>query len=215
MEAMSVQDEVLTKAKQAREAARILASLPARVKDKALLAMADALEERQQFLLQANAGDVRRAQDKGLGEAFVDRLLLSEKRVAEMAAGLREVAALPDPVGEVVAGWRRPNGLEIRKIRVPLGVIGIIYESRPNVTVEAAGLCLKAGNAVLLRGGSEAIESNTALVRVIGEAATRAGMPEGAIRLIETTDRVQCRRAHKERARAAIVHWTHPVKLGG
>jgi len=189
MEAAQIRNEVVAKAEQAREAARLLASLPTRVKDKALLAMADALEERQQFVLQANAADVRRAQDKGLGAAFVDRLLLSEKRIAEMAAGLRDVAALPDPVGEVVAGWRRPNGLEIRQVRVPLGVIGIIYESRPNVTVDAAGLCLKAGNAVLLRGGSEAIESNTALVRVIAQAAGRAGVPEGAIRLIETTDR--------------------------
>ena len=189
MKTVPAQDEVASKARQAREASRLLASLPTRVKDKALLAMADALEERQQFILQANAADVRRAQDKGLGEVFVDRLLLSEKRIAEMAAGLRDVAALPDPVGEVVAGWRRPNGLEIRKIRVPLGVIGIIYESRPNVTVDAAGLCLKAGNAVVLRGGSEAIESNIALVRVIGQPAGRAGVPEGAIGLIETTDR--------------------------
>ena len=189
MKTVPAQDEVASKGRQAREASRLLASLPTRVKDKALLAMADALEERQQFILQANAADVRRAQDKGLGEVFVDRLLLSEKRIAEMAAGLRDVAALPDPVGEVVAGWRRPNGLEIRKIRVPLGVIGIIYESRPNVTVDAAGLCLKAGNAVVLRGGSEAIESNIALVRVIGQAAGRAGVPQGAIGLIETTDR--------------------------
>ena len=189
MKTVPAQDEVASKGRQAREASRLLASLPTRVKDKALLAMADALEERQQFILQANAADVRRAQDKGLGEVFVDRLLLSEKRIAEMAAGLRDVAALPDPVGEVVAGWRRPNGLEIRKIRVPLGVIGIIYESRPNVTVDAAGLCLKAGNAVVLRGGSEAIESNIALVRVIGQPAGRAGVPEGAIGLIETTDR--------------------------
>ena len=189
MKTVPAQDEVASKGRQAREASRLLASLPTRVKDKALLAMADALEERQQFILQANAADVRRAQDKGLGEVFVDRLLLSEKRIAEMAAGLRDVAGLPDPVGEVVAGWRRPNGLEIRKIRVPLGVIGIIYESRPNVTVDAAGLCLKAGNAVVLRGGSEAIESNIALVRVIGQPAGRAGVPQGAIGLIETTDR--------------------------
>jgi glutamate-5-semialdehyde dehydrogenase len=124
-----------------------------------------------------------------LSEALIDRLLLSEKRIAGMSAGLRDVAALADPVGEVIEGWKRPNGLEILKVRVPLGVVGMIYESRPNVTVDAAGLCIKAGNAVILRGGSEALQSNVALVRVIAEAAYAAGVPAGAIQLIETIER--------------------------
>ena len=185
----SAEQEVVEKGRAARAAAAEMGALPAVTKNQALLAMADALIERQHFVLEANSTDVRAARDAGLSEALIDRLLLSEKRIGGMSTGLRDVAALPDPVGEVIEGWKRPNGLEILKVRVPLGVVGMIYESRPNVTVDAAGLCLKAGNAVILRGGSEALQSNVALVRVIAEAAYAAGVPAGAIQLIETTER--------------------------
>ncbi|AKX93316.1 gamma-glutamyl phosphate reductase [Moorella thermoacetica] len=181
--------EVQTKGQRAREAARILAGLGTSKKNEALLAMARALEEEQEAILAANARDMVAGKEKGLSRALLDRLLLNEKRIRDMAAGLRELAALPDPVGEVTSMWTRPNGLQIGRVRVPLGVIGIIYEARPNVTVDAAGLCLKTGNAVILRGGSEAFYSNQALTRVISRAATAAGAPEGAIQLIETTDR--------------------------
>ncbi|MDN5325679.1 MAG: glutamate-5-semialdehyde dehydrogenase [Moorella sp. (in: firmicutes)] len=181
--------EVQTKGRRAREAARILAGLETSKKNEALLAMARALEEEQETILAANARDMAAGKEKGLSRALLDRLLLNEKRIRDMAAGLRELAALPDPVGEVTSMWTRPNGLQIGRVRVPLGVIGIIYEARPNVTVDAAGLCLKTGNAAILRGGSEAFHSNQALTRVISRAATAAGAPEGAIQLIETTDR--------------------------
>nr|WP_071542453.1 glutamate-5-semialdehyde dehydrogenase [Moorella thermoacetica] len=181
--------EVQTKGQRAREAARILAGLGTSKKNEALLAMARALEEEQEAILAANARDMVAGKEKGLSRALLDRLLLNEKRIRDMAAGLRELAALPDPVGEVTSMWTRPNGLQIGRVRVPLGVIGIIYEARPNVTVDAAGLCLKTGNAVILRGGSEAFYSNQALTSVISRAATAAGAPEGAIQLIETTDR--------------------------
>ncbi|UCH32982.1 MAG: glutamate-5-semialdehyde dehydrogenase [Armatimonadota bacterium] len=189
MTVTSAEQEVIDKAQAAHVAARDMAALRTLAKNRALTAMADALTERQQFVLDANSADVRAARDAGLSEALVDRLLLSEKRIAAMAAGLREVAALPDPVGEVIEGWRRPNGLEILKVRVPLGVVSMIYESRPNVTVDAAGLCMKAGNAVVLRGGSEALRSNVALARVIADAAYAAGVPQGALQLIETAER--------------------------
>ncbi|WP_071522077.1 glutamate-5-semialdehyde dehydrogenase [Neomoorella thermoacetica] len=186
---MNVALEVQTKGQRAREAARILAGLGTSKKNEALLAMARALEEEQEAILAANARDMVAGKEKGLSRALLDRLLLNEKRIRDMAAGLRELAALPDPVGEVTSMWTRPNGLQIGRVRVPLGVIGIIYEARPNVTVDAAGLCLKTGNAVILRGGSEAFYSNQALTSVISRAATAAGAPEGAIQLIETTDR--------------------------
>jgi len=189
MATTDVQQEVIEKAKAARAAAQAMAALPTAAKDRALTAMAQALVERQNFLLEANSEDVRSARDAGLSEALVDRLLLSEQRIAAVAAGLLEVANLPDPVGEIMVGWRRPNGLRITKVRVPLGVVGMIYESRPNVTVDAAGLCIKAGNTVILRGGSEALRSNIALARVIAEAAYGEGVPEGAIQLIETAER--------------------------
>lgn len=186
---MTPEEETTVKSQKAKQASAELAHLSSQVKNQALLAMAEELSERQQFLLEANSQDVRAAQEQKASEAMVDRLLLSEKRIDAMSEGLREVAQLPDPVGEIIAGWRRPNGLEIKKVRVPLGVVGIIYESRPNVTVDAAGLCLKAGNAVVLRGGSEAINSNIALAKIISQAATQADVPEGAIEIIETTDR--------------------------
>ncbi|MEW6276220.1 MAG: glutamate-5-semialdehyde dehydrogenase [Bacillota bacterium] len=186
---MSFEREVRDKAARAKEAARRLAYLSTEIKDRALLKMADGLLESQQAILEANAKDVAAGREKGLSRALLDRLLLTPQRIADMAEGLRVVAALPDPVGEVEAMWTRPNGLQIGRVRVPLGVIGIIYEARPNVTVDAAGLCLKAGNAVVLRGGSEAINSNKAIAAVISVAATEAGVPEGAIALVESTDR--------------------------
>ncbi|MDN5276467.1 MAG: glutamate-5-semialdehyde dehydrogenase [Clostridiales bacterium] len=184
---------MLEKAKKAKAAAAQLAKLSSSIKDKALEMMAQALEDQTDFLIQANKPDVEAAVRNGKPKAFVDRLTLNEKRIKDMADGLRVVKSLPDPVGEVVAMWRRPNGLLIGQRRVPLGVIGIIYESRPNVTADAAGLCLKTGNAVILRGGSEAIQSNKAIVKVLAQAAYEAGIPEGAIQLIEDTDRASAR----------------------
>ena len=186
---MDLQAQIEAKAAAAREAARALAVLPTSAKNKALLAMANALVKRQDKILQANAQDIEAGRAKKLSRALLDRLLLNEDRVRAMAEGLRQTAALPDPVGEEICGMRRPNGLEIRKVRVPLGVIGIIYEARPNVTADAMGLCLKAGNAVVLRGGSEAIHSNTALVSVLSAAAYEAGIPDGAVQFIDVTDR--------------------------
>lgn len=181
--------EVLEKAKRAKVAAAQLAKLSSALKDSALEMMARALEDRMDFIIKANESDVEAAVLNGKPKAFVDRLILNQKRVKDMADGLRAVKSLPDPVGETVSMWRRPNGLVIGQRRVPLGVVGIIYESRPNVTADAAGLCLKTGNAVILRGGSEAIQSNKAIVEVLSRAAYEAGIPEGAIQLIENTDR--------------------------
>jgi glutamate-5-semialdehyde dehydrogenase len=181
--------ELRDKGARAKNAARRLATLPTTVKNAALMAMADALEANCGPILAANAADLDAGRDKGLSRALLDRLMLNEARVGAMAEALRQIAALPDPIGEVISGGLRPSGLEITKIRVPLGVIAIIYEARPNVTADASGLCLKAGNAVILRGGSEAIGSNVAVARVLSAAAVGAGVPEGAIQLVETTDR--------------------------
>ena len=187
--ATEVHSQVVEKTKRARQAAARLGLMSRADKDRLLLLMADALEANSQAILEANAGDVKQAKERGQSRAPIDRLLVNGKRVREMAEGLRDIAALPDPVGEVIEGRRLPNGLELTKVRVPIGVVGIIYESRPNVTVDAAGLCLKSGNAVVLRGGSDALGSNLALVRVLNEAGIPAGLPEGAIEIIETTDR--------------------------
>jgi len=184
---MTLTDYVVQKASRAKAAARQLATLSTVVKNKALLAMADALEAREAELLEANKKDLAGA--RGLSKAAIDRLTLNAKRIKEMAVGLREVAALPDPVGEVTKMWRRPNGLQVGRMRVPIGVIGIIYESRPNVTADAASLCLKSGNAVVLRGGSEAIQSNAAIVKVLSEAGEKLGIPAGAITFIDNPDR--------------------------
>jgi glutamate-5-semialdehyde dehydrogenase len=186
---MDVKSLVETKARAAREAARGLAVVPTRVKNEALLAMARGLEEKVRALTEANRRDLERARAAGVTRAFLDRLTLTEPRIEEMAIGLRQIAALPDPVGEVVETWRRPNGIEIQRVRVPLGVIGFIYESRPNVTADAAGLCVKAGNAVVLRGGSEAVESNGLIAAVMAKALEKAGGPPAAIQFIDVTDR--------------------------
>lgn len=174
--------------KNAKTAARALAGAGAR-KDAALLAMADALEAGEAEILEANARDVAAARESGMSESLLDRLSLSAARVAAMARGVREVAAQDDPVGRVIGGGVRPNGLKIEQVRVPLGVIGIIYEARPNVTADAAALCLKAGNAVILRGGREAIESNRAIAEVLRGAAEAAGLPRDSVQLVQDTDR--------------------------
>ncbi|MDT8902242.1 glutamate-5-semialdehyde dehydrogenase [Anaeroselena agilis] len=181
--------ELKEKGAIAKKAAARLAVTPATVKNKALHAMADGLEAGADHILAANAEDMVAGEAKGMSTALLDRLALTKARIADMAAGLRQLAALPDPVGETVEGWQRPNGLAIAKVRVPLGVIGIIYEARPNVTADAAGLCLKSGNAVILRGGSEAINSNLAVAGILAKAAEEAGAPAGSIQLIATTDR--------------------------
>jgi len=181
--------EVRSKAEVARKAARQLAVLSSDVKDSALQAMAGALDDNSDDILQANQRDLERAKKNGITGALLDRLTLNHDRIKDMSDGLRELVMLEDPVGRSTGMWRRPNGLQIGRVRVPLGVIGIIYEARPNVTVDAAGLCLKAGNAVILRGGSEAIESNKCITAIISDAAGSAGIPAGAISLIENTDR--------------------------
>jgi len=186
---MDIRAAVEARARAAREAARALALAPTRVKNDALVQMARGLEEKTAMVLEANRADLDRARARGYPRAFVDRLTLTEPRIEEMAAGLRQVAALPDPVGEIVEAWRRPNGLEISRVRVPLGVVGVIYESRPNVTADAAGLCLKAGNAVVLRGGSEALESNVLIAQLLAKAVDKAGLPGDAIQYVDTTDR--------------------------
>ncbi len=175
---------VLDAARRARAAATDLAVRSTREKDAALRAMADALESATSDILAANADDVSRAHESGLAAAVIDRLRLDESRIAAMADGLRQVAALADPVGEVVRGYRLPNGLDVSQVRVPFGVVGIIYESRPNVTADAAGLCLKSGNAVLLRGSSSALASNEAIVRVLRSAIVDAGLPADAVQLV-------------------------------
>ncbi len=174
---------------QARKAARFLATASASLKNEALISMADALEDQQAEIMQANQQDLQAGRENGLSDALLDRLALDEKRIHDMAQGVREIAALPDPVGEVIEMQRRPNGLDVGRIRTPMGVVGIIYESRPNVTADAAALCLKAGNAILLRGGEEALYSNRMIARIISTAASRAGIPEGAIQLIDSDSR--------------------------
>jgi glutamate-5-semialdehyde dehydrogenase len=176
-------------ARRAKSASRELAITPTAAKNRWLLASAAALEARQAELLAANAKDVAAAPGFGLNAAAIDRLTLNPKRIASAAEGLRQVAALPDPVGEVREARQRPNGLQVLKVGVPLGVVFFIYESRPNVTVDAAALCVKSGNAVILRGGKEAIHSNTALHRLLSDELTRTGLPADAVQLVPTTDR--------------------------
>jgi glutamate-5-semialdehyde dehydrogenase len=170
-----------------RAAARVVARSSSSVRDDALGLAADLLEEQWPTLLEANRIDLERAEAAGMPEAARDRLRLTEERVRAMAGGLRKVAALADPVGEVTEGWVRPNGLAVTRVRVPLGVIGVIYENRPNVTSDAAGLCLKAGNAAFLRGSSSAIDSNRAVVALLRRAVVKAGLPEDAVALVEDT----------------------------
>ncbi len=189
MGTVATREEVLAAAGRARVAAAELAPLTRGEKDAALHAMAEALVERTEEIVLANARDIAAGREAGLSDGLIDRLTLTPQRIAAIAAALVEVAALPDPVGEVVRGYRLANGLDLRQVRVPLGVVGMIYEARPNVTVDAAGLCLKSGNAALLRGSASAYESNQALVEVLREAASKAGMPQDAIQLVPGVDR--------------------------
>ncbi|RJP20543.1 MAG: glutamate-5-semialdehyde dehydrogenase [Candidatus Abyssobacteria bacterium SURF_5] len=184
-----LEQSVLDTALASRSAARKLAGLSSQAKNEGLSAIAKNLRARTKDIQKKNGADIERAKQAGLSAALIDRLTLTESRIEAMAAGVEEVAMLPDPVGEVLRMWKRPNGLRIGKVRVPIGVIGFIYESRPNVTVDAAALCIKSGNAIILRGGSEAIESNSIIADVIAEGLGRARLPEAAVQLIRTTDR--------------------------
>ncbi|MEM2594273.1 MAG: aldehyde dehydrogenase family protein, partial [Candidatus Bathyarchaeia archaeon] len=185
----SIEDLVLNICKKAKEASCILARLPTETKNKALYNMADALEDHAEEILEANRIDVETSRARGVKESLLDRLILNKSRISKMAQCLREVAELPDPVGEIVKTWVRPNGLIIGQIRVPLGVVAVIYESRPDVTSDAAGICLKSGNAVILRGGSDAINSNVVIGKILNEAAVKSGIPDGAIQVVPITDR--------------------------
>jgi len=186
---MSIREELISQAEAAKEAARKLAKAGTDKKNKALNLIADNLIERQDEILANNEKDMEKGRENDLSRALLDRLQLTESRIKGMAQGLREVAAQDDPIGEVPEMWRRPNGLQIGKIRVPLGVIGIIYEARPNVTVDVAGLCLKSGNTVILRGGSNAFNSNQILTNIIQDGLREAGLPRESVQLILTTDR--------------------------
>jgi glutamate-5-semialdehyde dehydrogenase len=186
---MDIPEMVHRMAQDARGAARFLGTLSRGIKDRVILRVADLLAERQVQIQEANAKDVKAAQAQGYAPAFIDRLTLSDKVCTSMIKGLREVAALPDPVGAVTGMWVRPNGLKVGRQRIPLGVIGFIYESRPNVTVDAAALCLKSGNAVILKGGKEALHSNLALAQVMQEALAEAGAPGAAVQVIPSVAR--------------------------
>ena len=175
--------------KRAKDAARILASCDSKLRTKALLSLADALEENRDFILCENEKDLQAGREKGMSTSLLDRLALSKERVSSMAQGARQVASFGDPIGTVLSGSVMPNGLEVTKVRVPLGVIGIIYEARPNVTADAAALCLKSGNAVILRGGKEAINSNMAVAQVMRKAVEEAGLPADSIQLVADTTR--------------------------
>jgi glutamate-5-semialdehyde dehydrogenase len=184
----SFKEEALRLGKRAKTAARQLAPLSSDEKNKSLLVIADKLEARSSFLIEENEKDLEAAKTAGTASAILDRIALNPSRVKAMAKGLREVAALPDPVREVVKMWRRPNGLQVGRMRIPLGVIGIIYEARPNVTADAAALCLKSGNAVILRGGSEAHHSNQAIGAVLREACSQTRVPQDAVQVVERKD---------------------------
>lgn len=186
---MNVKELMLNLTTEARTAARQVAALDTAVKNKALITMAESLLDQGSSIQSENKKDVELAREKGLSKAMIDRLTLSDQVLESMAKGLKDVAALPDPVGEVTGMWKRPNGLQVGRMRIPLGVIGFIYESRPNVTVDAAGLCLKAGNAIILRGGSEALNSNLALAAIIAQALDDTGIPSAAVQVVPTTDR--------------------------
>lgn len=184
-----MREQLIRHATELRAAADQLANSSTEQKNEALQRMADMLERRQDDILAANAEDIQRGEASGMAKSLLDRLRLTPERVRAMAEGLRQVAALDDPVGQVLEEWERPNGMRLQKIAVPLGVVGMIYESRPNVTVDATGLCLKTGNAVMLRGGSDALASNRQLVEVLQEGLRRAGMTDKAVYLVATTDR--------------------------
>jgi glutamate-5-semialdehyde dehydrogenase len=186
---MDIKSFVFQKAKEAKEGARSIAKVSSEQKNSVLNKMAEALRKNAKKLQSENKKDITAAQKKGLSKAMIDRLTLTTQRIEDMAKGLIEIAALPDPVGEITKMWKRPNGMMVGRMRVPIGVIGIIYESRPNVTADATGLCLKAGNAVVLRGGSEAINSNMAIVNILRSVAKTEGIHEGVVTFINVPER--------------------------
>ncbi|MGE4357476.1 MAG: glutamate-5-semialdehyde dehydrogenase [Candidatus Omnitrophota bacterium] len=186
---MDIREMVLEVARKAKISASKLSLVSSKVKNTVLREMAVNLIKNQDYIIKENTKDIKLAEKKRLSSAFIDRLRLNEKRIKEMADSLLEIARLPDPVGEIIDIWKRPNGLIIAKMRVPIGVIGIIYESRPNVTSDCVGLCLKSGNSVILRGGSEAINSNLAIFKVLKEIIKKNDIPEGAVQIISTVDR--------------------------
>jgi glutamate-5-semialdehyde dehydrogenase len=186
---MDIKSFVMKKAEEAKEGARSIAKASSEVKDNALIKMADTIRKKSKELQRANKKDIAAAKKKGLTRAMIDRLALTRQRIDDMAQGLIDIAGLPDPVGEVIKMWKRPNGMMVGKMRVPIGVISIIYESRPNVTADATALCLKSGNAVLLRGGSEAIHSNMAIVKILRSVAKKEGIHEGVVTFIDNIDR--------------------------
>lgn len=189
METVKQTFDLLDIGKSAKEAAKVIANASSSKKNAALITMADLLEKNTRYLIEENKKDREFGESKGLSTAMLDRLQLGEERISQMAEGLREVAKLPDPVGEVVNMWRRPNGLLVGRMRIPLGVIGIIYESRPNVTADAAGLCIKSGNVIILRGGSEAIHSNVAIANLLRKGLKECSLPEEGISIITDTRR--------------------------
>jgi len=186
---VNIKEEILSMAKEAKKAAQVLAVTNTNVKNTVLKEIADGLKSNLSSLLEANAKDVAQAKEKGLSKAMIDRLTLTETRVQGMINNIHEVISLPDPVGDVIKMWQRPNGLKVGKIRIPLGVIAMVYEARPDATIEAAILCLKAGNSVILRGGSEAINSNLCLGKIMREALNKAGLPQKTIQVVSVTDR--------------------------
>ncbi|MBT9131608.1 glutamate-5-semialdehyde dehydrogenase [candidate division NPL-UPA2 bacterium Unc8] len=186
---MTLKEEMFHIAMAAREAAKGLANLSTEVKNKALINMARAIRKENKVILAENEIDIKEAERKGISRALLDRLMLTSARVEEISSGLEKIADLPDPIGETIKSWKTPNDLEISKVRVPIGVLVIIYESRPNVTVDAAGLCLKSGNSVILRGGSEATHTNVILAHLISEAAEEVGIPRGAIQIVRKVER--------------------------
>jgi glutamate-5-semialdehyde dehydrogenase len=188
MSSQSLKQEAIRLGKQAKAAARGLAPLSSEEKNRALRLMAERLEAQSEYLLNENGKDLEAAKQAGISGAILDRIALNPNRVQSMAKGLREIAALPDPVHEIVKMWRRPNGLQVGRMRIPLGVIGIIYEARPNVTADAAALCLKSGNAVILRGGSEAHCSNQAIAAVLRQACAETSVPDEAVQVVQSKD---------------------------
>jgi glutamate-5-semialdehyde dehydrogenase len=186
---MSIESTILKMAKEARAASMEIARCPSKKKNEVLLKIADKIEEQAAYIQEENQKDLDMAKEMGLSDAMMDRLTVTDATVTSMAKGLREVSRLNDPVGSTSKSWLRPNGLEVSRMRIPLGVIGIIYESRPNVTIDAAGLCLKAGNAVILRGGSEALHSNQTLAKIISQALAETGLPAKAVQVVPIRDR--------------------------
>ncbi|MGV9173619.1 MAG: glutamate-5-semialdehyde dehydrogenase, partial [Promethearchaeia archaeon] len=190
---MSNQEEIkaqmLQIGEKAKKAAFSLKNSSTDARNNALLRMADELEKNSDKIAKENQKDLEKAEKNNLAQAKIDRLVLNEEKIKKIADGLREIAALPDPINEIISMWRRPNGMDVGLMRVPLGVIGIIYESRPNVTADAVGLCIKSGNAIVLRGGSEAIHSNVAIANILEDSAVEEGLPENSVQIITDTNR--------------------------